>query len=211
MYSVFVQMLCTDRLGIDFSVLECYRLIVLQYSSSQVFILYIVILMYQQSCRRLLQLHSSTYVDVHSSTIVHTKFSTTVINLLVHYKCTYDKFSRSTLVLARTSTKSSPFVPYDIIAVPAHLRTIVHTKFSTTVITTTTGSDENINNRNTRLLYLKTSRLRTIYLHTILQYIAHHSSIVSQGHGYDDEGCRGWPPLASCRHREQCHQWHYWD
>ena len=205
MYSVCVQMLCTDRLGIDFSVLECYRLIVLQYSSSQVFILYIVILMYQQSCRRLLQLHSSTYVDVHCSTIVHTKFSTTVINLLVHYKCTYGKFSRSTLVLARISTKSSPFVPYDIIAVPAHLRTIVHTKFSTTVITTTnqyskginapilvihikfyrfsshitsivcriqrfdfdynSGSDANINNRNTRLLYLKTSRLRTIYLH----------------------------------------------
>ena len=145
MYSVCVQMLCTDRLGIDFSVLECYRLIVLQYSSSQVFILYIVILMYQQSCRRLLQLHSSTYVDVHSSTIVHTKFSTTVINLLVHYKCTYDKFSRSTLVLARTSTKSSPFVPYDIIAVPAHLRTIVHTKFSTTVITTTNQYSKGIN------------------------------------------------------------------
>ena len=91
-----------------------------------------------------LQLYSSTYVDVHISTIVHTKFSTTV-NLLVHYKCTYGKFSRSTLVLARTSIKSSPLVPYDIIAVPAHLRTIVHTKFSTTVITTTNQYSKGIN------------------------------------------------------------------
>jgi hypothetical protein len=80
-------------------------------------------------------------------TIVHTKFSTTVISLLVHYKCTYGNFSRSTLVLARTSIKSSPLVPYDIIAAPAHLRTtcIVHTKFSTTVITTTNQYSKGIN------------------------------------------------------------------